>query len=83
MNCIIKQQQYKYSDSKELGDQSNKENKSQESYLVVQWLGLQAFTPVAWVRSLVRELRSCKPHWCSKKKKKRKEKKSQKLLYNL
>ena len=28
--------------------------------LVVQWLGLSAFTAVVWVQSLVRELRSCK-----------------------
>ena len=29
--------------------------------LVVQWLGLSAFTAMAQVRSLIRELRSCKP----------------------
>lgn len=30
--------------------------------LEVQWSGRCAFTTGAWVRSLVRELRSCKPH---------------------
>ena len=29
--------------------------------LLVQWLGRKAFTAVAWVQSLVRELRSRKP----------------------
>ena len=29
--------------------------------LVAQWLALGAFTAVAWIQSLVRELRSCKP----------------------
>ena len=29
---------------------------------MVQWLGLGAFTAGAWVRSLVGELRSHKPH---------------------
>ena len=38
--------------------------------LVVQWLGLGAFTAGAWVQSLVREQRSCKPHNVAKKKKK-------------
>ena len=38
--------------------------------LVVQWLGLGAFTAGVWVRSLVGELRSCKV----RKKKKRKKK---------
>ena len=33
--------------------------------LVVHWLGLSAFTVLAWVQSLVREPRSCKP--CKKK----------------
>ena len=37
--------------------------------LVVQWLGLGAFTAGAWVQSLVREQRSCKPHNVAKKKK--------------
>ena len=39
--------------------------------LAVQWLGLRAFTAVAWVQSLVRELRSHKPGSTAKKKKKR------------
>ena len=34
----------------------------QGSSLEVQWLGLGLFTVKAWVQSLVRELRSCKPH---------------------
>ena len=37
------------------------------SSLVVQWLGLGTFTVVAWVQSLVRELRSCKPCGSAKK----------------
>ena len=36
------------------------------------WLGFQAFTVMAWVQSLVEELRSCK---LQKKKEKKKEKK--------
>ena len=39
--------------------------------LVVQWLGLGAFTARAWVRSLVRELSSYKPKGEAKKKKKK------------
>ena len=39
---------------------------------MVQWLGLGAFTAVAWVQSLVGELRSYK--LCSAAKKKKKEK---------
>ena len=38
--------------------------------LAVQWLGLGAFTAGAQVQSLVRELRSHRPHIQSKKKKK-------------
>ena len=38
--------------------------------LVVQWLGLGAFTDVVQVQSLVRELRSHKLHSMAKKKKK-------------
>ena len=39
--------------------------------LAVQWLGLCGSTAGrAWVRSLVRELRSCKPRGAAKKKKK-------------
>lgn len=30
--------------------------------LMVQWLGLRAFIAMAWIQSLVGELRSCKPH---------------------
>ena len=37
--------------------------------LAVQWLGLCASTAGAQVRSLVGELRSCKPHGRAKKKK--------------
>ena len=40
--------------------------------LAVQWLGLSAFTAMAQVQSLVRELRSCKSHGMAKKKKKKK-----------
>ena len=36
---------------------------------MVQWLGLGAFTARARVRSLVRELRSCKPRCAAIKKK--------------
>ena len=36
--------------------------------MVVQWLGRGAFTAVAWVQSLVRELRYCKQHAAAKKK---------------
>ena len=32
------------------------------------WLGLQAFTAMPWVQSLLRELRSHKPHDMAKKK---------------
>ena len=32
------------------------------SFIVVQWLGLGAFTARTWVQSLVGELRSRKPH---------------------
>ena len=39
--------------------------------LSVQWLGLSAFTAVAQVQSLVRELRSCKLCGVAKKKKKK------------
>ena len=42
------------------------------SSLVVQWLGFGAFTAVARVQSLVRELRSCKQHSAAKKKKTKK-----------
>ena len=40
------------------------------SSLVVQWLGLSAFTAVARVQSLVGQLRSHKPSGEAKKKKK-------------
>ena len=42
-------------------------NKSTGNSLTVQWLGLGAFTAVAWVQSLVGELRSRKPHSATKK----------------
>ena len=38
------------------------------SSLVVQWLALGAFTAMAWLRSLVGELRSCKLRGAAKKK---------------
>ena len=44
-----------------------------KSSLVVQWLGLSAFTAVAWVQALVRELRSHKLPSMAKKKKKKKK----------
>ena len=34
--------------------------------MVVQWLGLQAFTAVAWIQFLVQEPRSCKLHGSAK-----------------
>ena len=40
---------------------SNFKSNSKGSSLVVQWLGLNAFTAVAWVQSLIGELKSCKP----------------------
>ena len=39
------------------------------SSLVVQWLELRAFSAMAQIQSLVRELRSCKPCSAAKKKK--------------
>ena len=44
------------------------------SSLVARWFGFRAFTSVAWVQSLIRELRYYKP----KKKKKKKKKKNEK-----
>ena len=38
-----------------------------QNSLVVQWLGLSAFTVGIWIQSLVRKLRSCKP--CGRAKK--------------
>ena len=38
-----------------------------KSSLVAQRLGFQAFTAVAWVQSLVRVMRCCKPHVTAKK----------------
>ena len=43
------------------------------SSLVAQWFGFRAFAAVAWVQSLIRELRFYKP-----KKKKKKKKKNEK-----
>ena len=40
---------------------SNFKCNSKGSFLVVQWLGLNAFTAVAWVQYLIGELKSCKP----------------------
>ena len=50
-----------------------KKNERGGNSLAVQWLGLGAFTSVAWVQSLVGEVRSCKPRGTAKKKKKKKE----------
>ena len=44
--------------------------KNQGHSLAIQWLGLSAFTAVAKVQSLVRELRSHKLHGTAGKKKK-------------
>ena len=38
--------------------------------MVIQWLGLDVFTAVAWVQSQVGELRSSKPQCIAKIKKK-------------
>ena len=43
--------------------------------LAAKWLGLSTFSAVTQVSSLVRELRSHKPHGEAKKKKKKKNKK--------
>ena len=48
----------------------SKEQWDHGSSLAVQWLGLRAFTAVARVQSLVRELRSRKPHSTARKVKK-------------
>ena len=45
------------------------EEKTRNS-LVVQWLGLSAFTARAEVQSRVGELRLCKPHGVAERKKK-------------
>ena len=47
---------------------TSKRTLSVTSSLVVQWLGLGAFTAMAWVHSLVRELRSRKARGKAKKK---------------
>ena len=47
-------------------------NNSEGNSLAVQWLGLGTLTVVAWVQSLVRELRSHKLHGVAKKIKKQK-----------
>ena len=49
--------------------------------LVVQWLGLSAFTARAWVQSLVRELRSHKPSGATRKKQQNKTKKPRQSMY--
>ena len=41
---------------------------SMHTVINIQWLRLHTFTPGAWVQSLVRELRSHKPHSAEKKK---------------
>ena len=48
-------------------------NLSLGNSLAVQWLGLRAFTVGAWVRSVISELRSCKPQGWTKTKKNQKE----------
>ena len=45
-------------------------NPNMGNSLVVQWLALIAFTAGTQVQSLVRELRSCKPHGMAEKEKK-------------
>jgi len=47
--------------------------------LVVQWLGLTFFTAVAWIQSLVGELRSYKMHGMAKNKK---EKNCHRIIHN-
>lgn len=42
--------------------------------LVVQQLGLSIFTAMAWIRSPVGELKSCKPHGVAKNKNKKERK---------
>ena len=44
--------------------------------LVVQWLGLGAFTAGAWVQSLIGELTFYKPHGMAKKRKKKEKRKT-------
>ena len=46
------------------------------NFLAVQWLGLGAFIAMAWLQSLVRELRSCKLAVQPKGKKKKKKAKA-------
>ena len=52
---------------------------TQGNSLVVQWLGLSAFTAGAQVQSLVRQLKSHKP--CSVAKKKKKKDDTNELIY--
>ena len=47
--------------------------KARGNSLAVQWLGFGAFPDVAWVRSLVGELRSCKSLGTAQKKEKKKK----------
>ena len=47
--------------------------KNQGNSLAVQWLGLGAFTVVAGVQYLFRELRFPQAVWCDQKKKKKKK----------
>ena len=42
---------------------------SNGSFLLIQWLGFQAYTAMAWVQSLVGKLRSHKPAHPLKQKK--------------
>ena len=51
-----------------VGRQRDKKIRENGSSLRVQWLGFSVFTATAWVHSLVKELRSHKPHGTTKKK---------------
>ena len=55
-------------------DQCYLREKNIGSSLVVQWLGLRAFTAGTWVQCLLEELRSQKLSGAAKKKKKKKRK---------
>ena len=58
--------------AKELKKKKKRERERGNS-LVVQWLGLGTFTAVAWVQSLVRELRPWKPRGAANKNFKKRE----------
>ena len=50
---------------------AEKQNPKTGNSLAVQWLGLCVLTARAWVRSLIGELRFCKPRGTAKTKKKK------------